>query len=195
MKIYTRTGDKGTSGLYGGDRVSKDDARLHAYGTLDELNAVIGLVLADEDFLHIAREHLNRIQQLLFEMGADLATPMTSQAKIKRLSADIAITIEEWIDTLESDLPALTSFIIPGGSKCGALLHHARTICRRAERWMVTLMHTEPINKNLIQVINRLGDYLFVAARAVNHTLHIPESIVEISKEATQEKRQSENRS
>lgn len=180
MKIYTRTGDKGTSGLFGGDRVSKDDSRLHAYGTLDELNAIIGSALSMEEVPKNIREQLLRVQHLLFEMGADLATPLSSKAKIKRLQPDLATMMEGWIDELEETLPPLTSFILPGGSLSGAKLHEARTVCRRAERWIVTLKDKEPINKNLILIVNRLSDYLFVAARAVNQSLGIPEAIVEI---------------
>lgn len=175
------------SGLFGGDRVSKDDVRLHAYGTLDELNAMLGSVLAMKEVTEIIKEQLQRIQHLLFEMGADLATPLTKKGNIKRLDTEMAHTMEGWIDQLEQDLPPLQNFIQPGGSLSGAKLHEARTVCRRAERWMVTLMKTEPINKNLITVINRLSDYLFVAARSVNHTLGIPEDIVHIPRATTEE--------
>jgi cob(I)alamin adenosyltransferase len=193
MKIYTRTGDKGTSGLFGGDRISKDDARLHAYGTLDELNAIIGSVLAMKEVDSIIRAQLLRVQHLLFEMGADLATPLTSKATIKRLQPEVAGEMEGWIDTLEETLPPLTSFILPGGSLSGAKLHEARTVCRRAERWMVTLKDKEPINKNLILIVNRLSDYLFVAARSVNQALGVPEAIVEIPR--TTKAPQTESRS
>jgi len=188
MKIYTRTGDKGMSGLFGGDRVSKDDVRLHAYGTLDELNAMIGSVLAMKEVSGTINEQLLRIQNLLFEIGADLATPMLNTGTIKRLTTDMAETIEGWIDELETNLPALTSFILPGGSISGAKLHEARTVCRRAERWMVTLMNTEPINKNLITIVNRLSDYLFTAARAVNNVLGISEDQVVIPRRHEVEK-------
>ncbi|MEQ1849898.1 MAG: cob(I)yrinic acid a,c-diamide adenosyltransferase [Candidatus Peribacteraceae bacterium] len=185
MKIYTRTGDLGTSGLFGGDRVSKDDVRLHAYGTLDELNATIGSILAMGEVPKNIHEQLLRVQNLLFEMGADLATPLTNTGTIKRLTTESAEEMEGWIDALEENLPPLTSFILPGGSASGAKLHEARTICRRAERWMVTLKDAEPINKNLLVIVNRLSDYLFVAARAVNHTLGVPEQAVEIPRAAT----------
>lgn len=182
MKIYTRTGDKGKTGLFGGDRINKSAARLHAYGTIDELNACLGLVLSEFSLPMPLEAHLHTIQQRLFEIGADLATPLVSKAKIIRMDERIAVELEEWIDLLEKDLPALTAFILPSGSRVGALLHQARTVCRRAERWIVSLSEEEKVNQAIIIIINRLSDYLFVASRYANKALGMPEQTVEIPK-------------
>lgn len=183
MKIYTRTGDKGRTGLFGGQRVSKSSPRLHAYGTLDELNACLGAVLTDSALPPPLREQLLSIQSLLFRIGADLATPLESNANIKRMDESFAMSLEHWIDALEEQLSPLTSFILPGGSLPGAKLHEARTICRRAERWIVELKEQEPMTHAIIVLMNRLGDYLFVAARYANASLKHPEATVIIPRE------------
>lgn len=168
MKIYTRTGDKGLTGLFGGSRVSKAAVRLHAYGTLDELNAVLGVIVADASVPEPLSKQLSEIQALLFRLGSDLATPLESSAKVLRMDASFAQTLESWIDDLEKNLEPLTTFILPGGSSAGAKLHEARTVCRRAERWIVELKEKEPITDAVIVIVNRLSDYLFVAARYAN---------------------------
>ncbi len=168
MSIVTKTGDKGMTGLFGGKRVSKADARLHAYGTVDELNAVLGIVLSEEDLPVKLRHELRSTQRLLFTVGADLATPLESKAVIQRIVPAHTAEIEEWIAALESVLPSLTRFILPSGSKVGSQLHHARTICRRAERWVVELAHSDQVNVEVQVYLNRLGDYLFLAAREAN---------------------------
>jgi len=183
MKIYTRGGDKGTTSLFGGTRVSKAAVRLHAYGTLDELNAILGSVVADTTLPGGVKAQLLRIQSLLFQIGADLATPMDSSANILRMDISHATTMEGWIDEMEKHLAPLTSFILPGGSAAGAKLHEARTVCRRAERWIVELMSSEPVTEAVIVIVNRLSDYLFVAARFVNSKLDIPEAVVSIPRE------------
>ncbi len=180
MKIYTKTGDKGKTSLFGGTRVSKSAVRLHAYGTLDELNAVLGSAIADSTLSGHAKTQLLWIQSLLFQIGADLATPLESKANIVRMDASHATLLETWIDEMEKNLSPLTSFILPGGSAAGAKLHEARTVCRRAERWIVELMKSEPVTDAVIVIVNRLSDYLFVAARFVNHKLDIPEAVVNI---------------
>lgn len=180
MKIYTRTGDKGQTGLFGGKRVKKSHVRLHAYGTLDELNASLGSALSHEHLPKPIPEQLLKIQSILFQVGADLATPHESSAKILRMEEHFATELEGWIDGLESELPPLTRFILPGGSAAGATLHNARTICRRAERWIVELTETEPVTQAIIVIVNRLSDYLFVAARYANKKLGAEESGVEI---------------
>lgn len=182
MKIYTRTGDKGSTGLFGGSRVAKSAVRLHAYGTLDELNACLGSVVADTSLPERIREQLLWVQSLLFQIGADLATPLASTASILRMDEAPAVQLEEWIDLLEADLKPLTRFILPGGAPAGAKLHEARTVCRRAERWIVQLHEEEPITEAIIVLVNRLSDYLFVAARSVNKALGHDESPVEISR-------------
>lgn len=183
MKIYTRTGDKGNTGLFGGQRVPKSSVRLHAYGTLDELNAVLGVIVADKSLAPPLKPQLIKIQMLLFQIGADLATPLESKAKILRMNAKPAKTLETWIDEMEKELPPITRFILPGGSAVGAKLHEARTVCRGAERLIVELRDKEKITEAIITIINRLSDYLFVAARYANKHLGIPETEVEIPKE------------
>jgi len=183
MKIYTRTGDQGQTGLFGGTRVPKSSVRLHAYGTLDELNACLGNIGSDAKLPEPLRDHLLHIQSLLFQVGADLATPLESNANILRMNAQTAEMLEQWIDELETSLTPLTSFILPGGSTSGALLHEARTICRRAERWIVTLQEKEPVTEAIIVIVNRLSDYLFVAARYANKEQGIQEMNVKIPRQ------------
>lgn len=168
MKIYTKTGDDGETGLWGGLRVAKDTLRVHAYGTVDECNAAIGVARAcgapaSLDALLVA------IQNQLFVVGADLATPGQA-ANIPRVEATDVTSLETAIDTLEADLPALTQFILPGGTMLAAQLHLARTICRRAERAVVTLAREEACSPVIGVYLNRLSDFLFVAARAANHS-------------------------
>ncbi len=186
MKIYTKTGDKGATSLFGGDRVSKASVRLHAYGTIDELNALLGVVLAREDLPENVRRELDEIQHVLFLLGTDLATPLKEHMKVPRMEMDRTVTLERWIDAHTQDLPELTTFILPGGSDVAALLHQARTICRRAERWLAELMQNEEINTAAIIYVNRLSDYLFTAARASNKSLHIEDRTIRIRQEAQQ---------
>lgn len=168
MKIYTRTGDEGETSLFAGGRVDKDDARLHAYGTVDELNSMIGLarvhdIDAELDAL------LERVQMELFNVGADLATPLNANAPwVVRVDEAMVTQIEQDIDTLEATLEPLKNFIVPGGHPTAAALHVCRTICRRAERWLVTLNKSSDINADVMHYLNRLSDWLFVMARAVN---------------------------
>jgi cob(I)alamin adenosyltransferase len=175
MKIYTRTGDAGETSLFGGQRVSKADSRVDAYGEVDELNAWIGLVRAaglDRDL----DDPLVRIQQDLFALGARLADPgehMTDRAAKASLGDADIFRLEQLIDRLESELPPLRRFILAGGSPAGAALHVARTVCRRAERRMVSLR--PPPDAVLIKYVNRLSDLLFVLARVVNHRRGAPE--------------------
>lgn len=168
MKIYTRAGDGGLTGLYGGDRVSKASVRLHAYGTIDELNACLGVVGGEHDVPAKPKEQLLHIQRLLFTVGADLATPTERAVHVTRITAADTKQLETWIDQMEATLPPLTQFIVPGGGRVASLLHQARTTCRRAERWIVELATTESINPAILPFVNRLSDYLFVVARAVN---------------------------
>jgi cob(I)alamin adenosyltransferase len=168
MKIYTRTGDKGETALFAGGRISKGHARLQAYGTVDELNTILGLVLAAgvDDGL---RQALERVQSELFTVGADLATPLTARSKaIERVTADLTKQLEREIDNWDESLPTLKNFILPGGSLAGAFLHQARTVCRRAERWVVVVQEAEPVNQEALRYLNRLSDWLFVIARVAN---------------------------
>jgi len=168
MSITTRTGDNGETGLLGGERVSKSSPRLEAYGTIDELNSVIGVALSESSVPKEILEHLKEVQRLLFRMGTDLATPLEINAKIERMNKKDIDQIESWITELEQALPLLKKFILPSGSRLGALLHQARTVCRRAERRAVALAETEKINTHVQIYLNRLSDYLFLAAREAN---------------------------
>jgi cob(I)alamin adenosyltransferase len=168
-KIYTKTGDDGNTGLWGGDRIAKDAARIHAYGTVDECNALIGVVRTmlrpDEELDGM----LGAIQNRLFVVGADLATPGEKTPAIPRISPEDSVVVEEWIDTLEANLPPLKHFVLPGGTAAAAYLHLARTVCRRAERWTVSLIAADATHKPAAVYLNRLSDFLFVAARYANH--------------------------
>lgn len=166
MKIYTKTGDKGSTGLWGGRRVSKDDARIQTYGTVDECNAVIGLARALKPEAGLD-ELLAKLQNQLFVLGSDLASELGND-KVPRISQDHVAGLEQAIDTLEAELPPLTQFILPGGSPVASHLHLARTVCRRAERWAVSLQRLEPVNEQALIYLNRLSDLLFVAARVAN---------------------------
>lgn len=166
MKIYTKTGDAGQTGLFGGPRVAKDHARIEAFGTVDELNSALGMartLAGAEPFDSLLRQ----IQCELFELGAQLATPGDSQERITREHVG---TLETAIDELEATLEPLTSFILPTGTPLAAEFHVARTVCRRAERRVVTLASRleTTIPANAIEYLNRLGDLLFVLARAAN---------------------------
>ncbi len=170
MKIYTRTGDEGSTGLFGGPRVLKNHDRIEAYGTVDELNAVIGLVRSDdpEALQSPLNDYLLSLQHMLFELGADLATPLDARVQISRIVPSETELIESWIDRLEQDLSPLTQFILPGGSPIAARLHLARTVCRRAERLVVGLQQSDDINADCVKFLNRVSDFLFVGARWVN---------------------------
>lgn len=175
MKIYTKTGDAGETGLYGGGRVPKDAIRVHTFGTVDELNAALGAVLTQIEDAE-ARGILLRIQGELFEVGADLATPMERGKTVPRVSADATGRLETEIDHFETELNPLRHFILPGGSPGGAALHLARAVCRRAERHLVTLEFSEEINSEVGRYLNRLSDHLFVFARLINQRAGVPET-------------------
>jgi len=163
-KIYTRTGDKGTTGLGDGTRVEKDTLRVEAFGTVDELNSVVGLVLATP-LPGTIRKILDRVQHELFDLGGELCMPGTTlipDAYVDQLESDL--------DRLNQDLPPLKDFILPGGSEAAARCHLARTVCRRAERRVVSLARTETVNESTIRYLNRLSDLLFVASRVLART-------------------------
>lgn len=170
MKIYTKTGDNGETSLFGGKRVWKDDLRIAAYGTVDELNAVIGIALTEIDDKELCSLLLS-LQNELFVLGSDLATPLDKGNKgfvIPRIEKENYQRLELLIDKYEAKLPELKNFILPGGSKGAANLHLARTVCRRAEREVVSLSKNEEINSEVEIYLNRLSDLLFVLARYQN---------------------------
>ncbi len=177
MKIYTRTGDAGSTGLFGGPRVSKDDDRIEAYGTVDELNAALGMARA-ADPGETMDAHLQAIQSELFSIGAELATPDPDQHQLRIIGATHIAQLEAWIDEYEAQVEPLKHFILPAGCAASANLHLARGICRRAERRVVTLVrhHETNVSEELMVYLNRLGDLLFVLARAANQRLQIPET-------------------
>ena len=180
MKIYTRTGDDGSTGLFGGGRVEKSHPRIRAYGTVDEVNSVLGLAIAHlpaADAFNTIRTQLTDRQNELFVLGADLATPFESKATVRRIDDANVSDLERGIDAMETQLPPLSHFILPGGHPAAAALHLARTTCRRAEREVVDAMHQEPLNPLAIKYLNRLSDLLFVAARLVNRLANIPDVI------------------
>ncbi len=167
MKIYTKAGDKGQTSLLAGGRVSKNDARLHAYGTIDELNAILGIVVTQGPPQMLVAA-INRIQGELFTLGADLATPMEHTPDwLQRMGLSYVTQLEDEIDQFTAVLPTLQQFILPGGTPSAAFLHQARTVCRRAERWIVPL--GADVNPVALQYTNRLSDWLFMAARLANH--------------------------
>lgn len=174
MKIYTKRGDKGYTSLFGGTAIKKNSVRLHAYGTVDELNSFLGLALSYKPEAKVS-EIITELQKQLFILGADLATLLSKKTKIKRISETEIHTLENWIDQLDKELPELTSFILPGGSVPGSALHLARTVCRRAERFAVELNDEDAVTEESIIYLNRLSDLLFVMARYQNHKTEIEE--------------------
>ena len=170
-RIYTKTGDAGETGLGDGSRVPKDHPRVTAYGTVDELNAVLGLLVAGDPG-GAENELLRSVQNDLFDVGADLCLPQPADeapgAKL-RVRAEQATRLEAAIDRLNESLAPLTSFVLPGGRPAAAWCHLARTVCRRAERDVVALAHREPVNPQVIVYLNRLSDLLFVLARVYNN--------------------------
>lgn len=176
MKIYTRTGDQGETGLVGGGRVSKTDLRMEGVGTLDELNAALGLVL-QEPLTDLVRDRLVRVQRRLFDIGAELATPADSPYFRPGVPATAVTELEQEIDRLDEGLPPLRNFILPGGTPGAARLHWARTVCRRAERVVVALGHDDAAQPETAQFMNRLSDWLFLAARHENHQAGVEDVI------------------
>jgi cob(I)alamin adenosyltransferase len=175
MKLYTRTGDDGTTGLFSGTRVSKDHPRIDAYGTVDELNAFIGLAMAacrrSNPFEARLLEIFAEAQSRLFDIGADLATPegANNSSKIVRIEESHVAEVEGWIDEIDGKNPPLKTFVMPSGSELAARLHVARTVCRRAERLMVSLAQLEPVGTGPLRYVNRMSDLLFAMARRANH--------------------------
>lgn len=186
-KVYTRTGDKGFTKLVGGKKVPKDAARIESYGTIDELNSVLGLARVFNDDLKKtlpAAQRLDdifrRLQNELFDLGSELATPADfTYEGMFRVSEDEVKALENLIDELQKDLAPLNSFILPGGGKVGGFLHQARTVCRRAEREILRLSHEEEVSPYPLKYVNRLSDLLFVLSRWVSKNLGEPEYLWE----------------
>lgn len=167
MKIYTKKGDSGNTSLFGGQRVSKSSKRIDAYGTVDELNSILGMATA-HGLSKKGAALIETVQQQLFILGADLATPKSKEVRIERIGQSEVEFLEKAIDEMEETLEPLKNFILPGGAESGATLHFARTVCRRAERITVECRHEEEISEVAIMYINRLSDFLFVLARFEN---------------------------
>lgn len=165
--MYTRGGDKGETSLYGPARVAKDSSRVEAYGTVDELNALIGLVVAESGHDEVVRP-LKMLQATLFVVGADLATDFENRKAVPRIGEKDTEELERKVDELQERLAKLTSFVLPGGSKTSSVLHLARAVCRRAERRVVTLRRSERVNPEMVPYLNRLSTYLFNLARYAN---------------------------
>jgi cob(I)alamin adenosyltransferase len=182
MKVYTKTGDGGTTALFGGTRVPKDHIRIESYGTIDELNSYIGLI-RDQEINNQYKEILIEVQDRLFTIGAILATPpekevmKNGELRLKKLGiteTDIEL-LEKEIDTMEESLPPMTHFVLPGGHQTVSYCHITRCVCRRAERLAVHLSHNEPVAEIAIKYLNRLSDYLFVLARKLSVDLKADE--------------------
>lgn len=180
LKIYTRTGDRGETGLFGGQRVSKDDARVEAYGEVDDLNSVIGVALAQLPHDPGMAAELRRVQADLFTLGARLATPAPEDggrenAWIPDIPAGRIEEMERAIDAAEAELEPLKNFVLPGGTAAAAYLHLARTACRRAERRVVSLARAATVDEGVVIYLNRLSDLLFTLARLANHRAGVPD--------------------
>ena len=176
MKIYTKTGDKGETALFGGGRVSKHHSRVEAYGTIDELNSILGVARA-AGASPPTDAWLNTVQNQLFHLGADLATPLDAQADwVTRVSQREITWLENSIDQMDEELEPLKNFILPGGTAAAANLQLARAVCRRAERLVVALAESETLGEYVLPYINRLSDWLFTLARYENMQADEPES-------------------
>lgn len=183
MKIYTRTGDKGTTSLFSGKRIAKNNPFIEAIGSVDEGNSTIGFALSflplEEKFAAI-REQLVAIQHALFDVGAALATPLTCKEEKKlektRFDHEACSNLEHWMDNMDTILPPLRSFILPGGHSAGAALHLARSVIRRAERDVIPLYQDGEVSQEVLMYLNRLSDYLFMVSRFINHQLHIEQT-------------------
>lgn len=177
-KLYTRSGDNGTTSLTGGTRADKDSARLEAYGTVDELISWIGLVATTPCLSASLRDNLTVIQRRLFHIGAILSTEPSSNWQPEPFSDEAVGSLEKLIDEIDGQLPPLRRFIIPGGSADSARCHIARTVARRAERRIITMSRTEPVPPAVIKYVNRLSDFLFALAREINRLTETPETLL-----------------
>jgi cob(I)alamin adenosyltransferase len=183
MKIYTRTGDKGTTSLFTGERVPKNNSFIEALGAVDEGNSAIGMAISflpDTPTLKVTKERLETTQHALFDVGAALATPRTTASEKKlhktRFDHEAITLLEAWMDEMEAELPPLHFFILPGGHPGGSSLHLARGVIRRAERNVISLYENGDVVQDVFVYLNRLSDYLFVASRFINHIMGVPET-------------------
>lgn len=176
MKIYTKTGDQGTTSLFGGARVRKDHLRIDSYGTVDELNSHIGLLISHLDIEEV-KSVLLHIQHKLFNIGSCLAVDPSSDIKLTGVTAEDVSQLELLMDTYNTDLPDLKNFILPGGNIANAQCHVCRTVCRRAERKIISLSESNTIDKYIMIYLNRLSDYFFVLSRYISHVNGSPEVI------------------
>lgn len=173
-RLYTRTGDRGNTSLVDGSRADKDCERLEAYGSIDELSSAMGMLAARDDVPEEIRQQLQKIQNEMFEIGGYLATPVKEGQEHRLPGIEKATeTLEGWIDRLDGEVPELNYFILPGGSEASGICHLCRTICRRAERGVVRLSRESYVDPDVISYINRLSDYLFIAARYLNQAAGI----------------------
>lgn len=188
MRIYTRTGDAGQTGVIGG-RVDKDDIRVEAYGTTDELKGFVGqaISLLEGDNYTDLREDLLQVQHELFDCGSDLAL-LRPELRPYKVHADMVDRLEQWIDKYDAETPDISRFILPGGCQASAVLHVCRTVCRRAERRVVTLARNQEINQEVLRYLNRLSDFFFTVARTVNHREGVPDVAYERSPEVFRRK-------
>jgi cob(I)alamin adenosyltransferase len=176
MKIYTKTGDQGSTSLFGGKRVSKADLRIDTYGTVDELNSWIG-VLRDQSVNQSRKEILVEIQDRLFTIGSILATePENTKVKIPSLAESDIVLLETNMDEMDAALPPMRFFVLPGGNTSVSFGHVTRTVCRRAERLIISLDKSEKVDPLVIKYLNRLSDYLFMLCRTMAHELHVEET-------------------
>ena len=167
MKIYTKKGDNGNTSLFGGQTVSKSALRIESYGTVDELNSILGVVRSFNVSKSVD-EWLNKVQHQLFVLGADLATSQNNNTRIDRISQDEIDFLEITIDQMDEELPPLKNFILPGGTSAAASIHHARTVCRRAERLTVACAMEVELSELTVKYLNRLSDFLFMLGRYEN---------------------------
>lgn len=181
MQLYTRTGDQGATRIIGGKSVHKNSAQVEAYGTVDELNSILGMLAAHGDLWPELQTEIMEIQQYLFDCGNDLATPEASERYPFRLTSDHVSWLESRIDEYSDIPPTIESFILPGGSSLAALIHFARTVTRRAERCNVSLQHVQTINPASLKFLNRLSDYFFALARLANHRAGVEDVLYERS--------------
>lgn len=177
--LYTRTGDLGETSLVGGTRIRKNHVRLEAYGTIDELSSALGMAAADPLCYHEVKGQVKEVQNELFNIGSYLATPVMpgDEPRCRSIDGETLSTLEGWIDALDEQTPKMNAFVLPGGSEPASRLHLARTICRRAERRVIDLSEQSYVDPAVLRYLNRLSDYLFIAARYVNFMQGVDEVV------------------